>query len=74
MHIDLYLRSVLQFELSARVGQMVMEKGTSMDLQQLEDSESYDTLQRPMREVASSSSGSGRRWRSAAPSCGTRRS
>ncbi|MEU9356203.1 ABC transporter ATP-binding protein [Streptomyces griseoloalbus] len=45
-----YLDSLLRLELTMRVGEMVMRKGTLLDLQQYEDAEAYDNLQRAFQE------------------------
>ncbi|WP_382465983.1 ABC transporter ATP-binding protein [Streptomyces noursei] len=45
-----YLDSLLRLELTAQVGEMVMRKGTLLDLQQYEDAEIYDTMQRAFQE------------------------
>ncbi|WP_086789206.1 ABC transporter ATP-binding protein, partial [Crossiella equi] len=45
-----YLDSVLRLHLSTAVGEQVMRKGTRMDLQDYEDADSYDKLQRAFQE------------------------
>ncbi|MDX2819966.1 ABC transporter ATP-binding protein [Streptomyces ipomoeae] len=45
-----YLDSLLRLELTARVGEWVMRKGTMLDLQQYEDSAVYDNMQRAFQE------------------------
>ncbi|MET9247309.1 ABC transporter ATP-binding protein [Nonomuraea sp. NPDC003709] len=53
-----YLDTVLRLELSAKVSELIMTKGIRLDLQQYEDSEAYDQLQRAFQE-----SGGGRVYR-----------
>ncbi|MFD3678427.1 ABC transporter ATP-binding protein [Streptomyces sp. NPDC058613] len=48
-----YLNTLLQLEFSAKIGEQVMVKGTKLDLQSYEDAESYDRLQRALRESGS---------------------
>ncbi|WP_235023818.1 ABC transporter ATP-binding protein [Streptomyces sp. WAC05374] len=48
-----YLNTLLQLEFSAKIGERVMVKGTRMDLSAYEDPESYDRLQRALRESGS---------------------
>ncbi|MEV8534865.1 ABC transporter ATP-binding protein [Streptomyces sp. NPDC051211] len=45
-----YLNALLHLEFSAKIGEQVMVKGTRMDLSAYEDPESYDRLQRAVRE------------------------
>ncbi|GAA2957233.1 MULTISPECIES: hypothetical protein [Streptomyces] len=45
-----YLDTLLRLELTARVGEWVMRKGTRLDLEQYEDAEIYDTMQRAFQE------------------------
>ncbi|KWT61011.1 ABC transporter [Streptomyces albus subsp. albus] len=45
-----YLDTLLRLELTARVGEWVMRKGTLLDLQQYEDAEIYDKMQRAFQE------------------------
>ncbi|MCO1574674.1 ABC transporter ATP-binding protein/permease [Crossiella sp. SN42] len=45
-----YLDSVLRLHLSTAVGEEVMRKGTRMELQDYEDADSYDKLQRAFQE------------------------
>lgn len=45
-----YLDSLLRLELTTKIGEQVMRKGTLLDLQQYEDSEAYDKLQRAFQE------------------------
>jgi ATP-binding cassette, subfamily B, bacterial len=51
--LEQYLRSLVQMTLTTGVGEQIMDKATRMDLAQFEDSESYDVLQRALREGAS---------------------
>ncbi|MFD9409357.1 ABC transporter ATP-binding protein [Streptomyces sp. NPDC059989] len=45
-----YLDTLLRLELTARIGEWVMRKGTMLDLQQYEDAEVYDKMQRAFQE------------------------
>lgn len=45
-----YLEALLRIELTTRIGELVMRKGTLLDLQQYEDSDAYDNLQRAFQE------------------------
>ncbi|TWD18581.1 ATP-binding cassette subfamily B protein [Streptomyces sp. T12] len=45
-----YLDTLLRLELTARIGEWVMRKGTKLDLQQYEDAEIYDKMQRAFQE------------------------
>ncbi|TLS43719.1 ABC transporter ATP-binding protein [Streptomyces montanus] len=45
-----YLDSLLRLELTTKIGEQVMVKGTRLDLQQYEDAEAYDKLQRAFQE------------------------
>ncbi|MGH3567788.1 MAG: ABC transporter ATP-binding protein [Pseudonocardia sp.] len=49
-----YLDAVLRLELTTAIGELVMRKGTRMDLQDYEDAESYDRLQRAFQESSGS--------------------
>ncbi|GAA2778672.1 ABC transporter ATP-binding protein [Crossiella cryophila] len=49
-----YLDSVLRLHLATAVGEQVMRKGTRMDLQDYENPESYDKLQRAFQESSGS--------------------
>ncbi|MHA6780215.1 ABC transporter ATP-binding protein [Pseudonocardia saturnea] len=49
-----YLDAVLRLELTTAIGELVMRKGTRMDLQDFEDAESYDRLQRAFQESSGS--------------------
>ncbi|MGW0519288.1 ABC transporter ATP-binding protein [Crossiella sp. NPDC003009] len=49
-----YLDSVLRLHLSTAVGEEVMRKGTRMELQDYEDADSYDKLQRAFQESSGS--------------------
>lgn len=49
-----YLDAVLRLELTTAIGELVMHKGTRMDLQDYEDAESYDRLQRAFQESSGS--------------------
>ncbi|WP_241777676.1 ABC transporter ATP-binding protein [Streptomyces sp. CT34] len=48
-----YLNSLLQLEFTAKIGERVMVKGTCMELSAYEDPETYDRLQRALRESGS---------------------
>ncbi|MDX3532905.1 ABC transporter ATP-binding protein [Streptomyces sp. MB09-01] len=45
-----YLDSLLRLELTTKIGERVMRKGTLLDLEQYEDAEAYDNLQRAFQE------------------------
>ncbi|MET8450818.1 ABC transporter ATP-binding protein [Streptomyces sp. NPDC005209] len=45
-----YLDSLLRLELTTRIGEQVMVKGTRLDLEQYENAEAYDNLQRAFQE------------------------
>ncbi|MET9678679.1 ABC transporter ATP-binding protein [Streptomyces coeruleorubidus] len=45
-----YLDSLLRLELTTKIGERVMRKGTCLDLQQYESADSYDKLQRAFQE------------------------
>ncbi|MET9970777.1 ABC transporter ATP-binding protein, partial [Streptomyces sp. NPDC006356] len=45
-----YLEALLRLELTTRIGELVMRKGTLLDLQQYEDADAYDNLQRAFQE------------------------
>lgn len=49
-----YLDAVLRLELTTAIGELVMRKGTRMDMQDYEDAESYDRLQRAFQESSGS--------------------
>lgn len=49
-----YLDSVLRLQLTTAIGEQLMLKGTRMDLQDYENSESYDRLQRAYQESSGS--------------------
>ncbi|MCK2239002.1 MULTISPECIES: ABC transporter ATP-binding protein [unclassified Crossiella] len=49
-----YLDAVLRLHLATAVGEQVMRKGTRMDLQDYENAESYDKLQRAFQESSGS--------------------
>ncbi|MGO1052941.1 ABC transporter ATP-binding protein [Crossiella sp. CA198] len=49
-----YLDAVLRLHLATAVGEQVMRKGTRMDLQDYENPESYDKLQRAFQESSGS--------------------
>ncbi|MFJ9772914.1 ABC transporter ATP-binding protein [Kitasatospora sp. NPDC101157] len=45
-----YLDSLLRLELTTSIGEQVMRKGITLDLQQYEDADAYDKLQRAFQE------------------------
>ncbi|MGW4561424.1 ABC transporter ATP-binding protein [Streptomyces sp. NPDC004561] len=45
-----YLDSLLRLELTTKIGEQVMVKGTRLDLEQYENADSYDKLQRAFQE------------------------
>ncbi|MFJ4684976.1 ABC transporter ATP-binding protein [Streptomyces sp. NPDC088789] len=45
-----YLEALLRLELTTRIGESVMRKGTLLDLRQYEDADAYDHLQRAFQE------------------------
>ncbi|MGW7367205.1 ABC transporter ATP-binding protein [Streptomyces sp. NPDC054841] len=45
-----YLDSLLRLELTTKIGERVMRKGTRLELQQYESADSYDKLQRAFQE------------------------
>lgn len=51
---DSYLRSVIQFDFNTRISELLLEKSVKMDLQQFEEPENYDKLQRSLQEGVSS--------------------